>query len=134
MDLWPEFVLLAVFLLNRTPIESIDWKTPFEMLYKRKPWLAGLRIAGSLTYVLIKQGIPRKAKFEPRAQIGYLVGIEASNIYRVWIPTTNRIIRSRDVRIDESKRYQSPETPEHLIISQTQKDRIQQIQDLLDNL
>ena len=24
VDLWPEFVLLAVFLLNRTPIESID--------------------------------------------------------------------------------------------------------------
>ena len=104
------------------------------MLYKRKPWLAGLRVAGSLTYVLIKHGIPRKAKFEPRAQVGYLVGMEASNIYRIWIPTTNRIIRSRDVRIDESKRYQSPETPVHLIISQAQKDRFQQVQDLLDNL
>jgi hypothetical protein len=134
VDLWPEFVLLAVFLLNRTPIESIDWKTPFKMLYKRKPWLAGLRVAGSLTYVLIKHGIPRKAKFEPRAQIGYLVGMEASNIYRIWIPTTNRIIRSRDVRIDKSKRYQSPKTPEHFIISQAQKDRFQQVQDLLDNL
>ena len=33
------------------------------------------------------------------------MGFEGSNIYRVWIPHKNRIIRSRDVRIDESVRY-----------------------------
>ena len=132
--LWCEFVLAAVYLLNRTPCESIDWKTPFEMLYKRKPWLTGLRILGSLVYVLVKHGIPKLDKFEPKAQLGYLVGIEASNIYRIWMPMTNRVIRSRDVRIDETVRYKPPTTATHLLVSEAEKERLQRIQDLLDVL
>ena len=53
------------------------------MLYKRKLWLVGLYIAGFLTYVLIKHGIPKKVKFKPWAQIGYLISMEALNIYRI---------------------------------------------------
>lgn len=132
--LWPEFMTYSFYLLNRTPCESIGWKTPFEMLYGRKPWLAGVRVLGSLVYVLVKHGIAKLDKFEPRAQVGYLVGMEASNIYRIWMPTTNRVLRSRDVRIDESVRYQPPTKPEYLFVSEPEKERLQRIQDLLDIL
>ena len=40
-----------------------------------------------------------------RAHIGYLVGYDSSNVYRVWIPHLKHVIRARDVRFDESKGY-----------------------------
>ncbi|KAG9375938.1 gag-pre-integrs domain containing protein [Pyrenophora tritici-repentis] len=43
---------------------------------------------------------------------GFLIGYDASNIYRVWIPTTNRVIRVRDVRfIDELYKEKPSTTP-----------------------
>jgi hypothetical protein len=44
-------------------------------------------------------------KLSPRAHIGYLVGYEASNIWRIWIPSIHRVISTRDVTFDESRRY-----------------------------
>ncbi|KAE8852990.1 hypothetical protein PTNB73_10517 [Pyrenophora teres f. teres] len=37
--------------------------------------------------------------------MGWLVGMEATNIYKIWIPQSNRVITSRDVRIDEKVLY-----------------------------
>ncbi|KAI0991559.1 hypothetical protein K3495_g16628 [Podosphaera aphanis] len=36
----------------------------------------------------------------PRAHIGYLVGYDSRNIYRIWIPSKKRVIRTRDVTFD----------------------------------
>jgi hypothetical protein len=49
--------------------------------------------------------IPRLAKLAPRAAIGYLVGYEAHNIWRIWIPTKGRVIRARDVQFNEEEFY-----------------------------
>jgi len=133
IHLWPELTYAVIFLLNRTPVRSLGWKAPYEILYGRKPNLSGLRILGSLTYVLI----PKKTradtdKFNPRALKGYLVGFEASNIYRVWIPATDRVVRTRDVKIDENVRYRpQPEEAEISIQEREQMNRIQDIADIL---
>lgn len=130
--LWPELTYAVIYLLNRTPIRSLGWKTPYEMLYGVKPRLFGLRVLGSLTYVLIQPEERRDTnKFDPRALRGYLVGFEASNIYRVWIPATNRVLRTRDVRIDETARYKPPQ-PEATEITVQEKDEMNRIQDLVD--
>ena len=44
-------------------------------------------------------------KLQSKAVEGWLVGIQASNIYRVWIPQIDRVIVSRDVRVDEAIKY-----------------------------
>jgi hypothetical protein len=132
--LWSELVHAIIFLLNRTPIRSLGWKTPYEMLYGNKPRLFGLRVIGSLTYVLIPKEVrPKTDKFDPKALKGYLVGFEASNIYRVWIPATDRVVRTRDVKIDESKRYEPP-TPASIKLSAREKEEMNKIQDLVDIL
>ncbi|KAK9364464.1 hypothetical protein V1509DRAFT_643652 [Lipomyces kononenkoae] len=64
--------------------------------------------------------MPRLQKFDPRAQIGYLVGFEGTNIFRAWIPSFKRVVRSRDVRIDETQRYQ-PELDSQLEDSERQE-------------
>ncbi|KAL3712549.1 hypothetical protein TMatcc_001248 [Talaromyces marneffei ATCC 18224] len=45
----------------------------------------------------------RLQRFNPRAWIGYLVGYDSTNVYRIWNPTTGRIIRTRDVIFNEDE-------------------------------
>ncbi|KAH7114777.1 hypothetical protein B0J13DRAFT_573262 [Dactylonectria estremocensis] len=37
--------------------------------------------------------------------MGWLVGLDATNIYKVWIPHLDRVIVSRDVQVDEKVMY-----------------------------
>lgn len=106
-NLWPEAIKTAGYLENRTPKRALQWKTPFESATGNKPSLAHLHPYGCLAYVLNKQ-IPRRAKMQPRAKLGYLVGYDSTNIFRIWLPSINRVIRSRDVKFDET-RYYRPE-------------------------
>jgi hypothetical protein len=51
---------------------------------------------------VLNKHLPRGDKLKDRTFEGFLVGYDASNIYRVWLPNTNRVIQVRDVRfIDE---------------------------------
>lgn len=111
LALTPEIYVAAGYLLNRTPTRSIDWKTPFEMAYNKKPSIAHLKLYGCRAYALRPQ-IPRGDKLTPRALIGYLVGYDASNIYRIWLPKARsrahqgKVIRTRDVTFKENLYYQ----------------------------
>jgi hypothetical protein len=49
--------------------------------------------------------IPRTDKLAPRAAIGYLVGYNSTNIFRIWIPGQKRVITTRDVTFDEGEGY-----------------------------
>jgi hypothetical protein len=91
-----ELALAAVQLLNTTPIESLGWKTPHEVIFDTKPSVAHYSPIGCRAYVY-RRDIKAADKTEPRAHIGYLVGYDSSNIFRVWIPTLDRVIRTRDV-------------------------------------
>ncbi|KAG7000123.1 hypothetical protein FOFC_03570 [Fusarium oxysporum] len=105
--LWPYIVAHATRLLNRIPVQRKQWQTPFEMVHGRKPNLSNLKIIGSLAYVLIKnkKARPAKAKLQENAVMGWLVGFDATNIYKVWVPHLDRVIVSRDVQVDEKVMY-----------------------------
>ncbi|RYP07632.1 hypothetical protein DL766_010211 [Monosporascus sp. MC13-8B] len=122
-DLWPEAVEAATYITNRTPVQALGWKTPIqvfnEWLARRdripipeeglKASVANIVLFGSEAYALTeaaRRGADRLKKMDPRAYIGYLVGYVASNIYRVWIPSQQRVITVRDVTFDETKKYQ----------------------------
>ena len=103
-DLWPEIVTIATYILNRIPIPRFNGKTPFEILYRKKPSLLHLYIYSCRAYPL-RYNIPRLNKIEPRALIGYLVGWDSRNIYRIWILIKKRIYRYRDITFDDNKQY-----------------------------
>ncbi|KAI0615992.1 hypothetical protein TUN199_12033, partial [Pyrenophora tritici-repentis] len=44
MELSNECCLVAVYLLNRTPAESLGWKTPYEVVRGQKPSAAHLNV------------------------------------------------------------------------------------------
>jgi hypothetical protein len=104
--LWPVLLYHAIYLLNRTPVQSLGWKTPYELVLKRKPSLASLRIIGSKAYVRKDfDGQKRAQKTADQSEIGFYVGSIASNIFRIWIPHKQRVVDVRDVIIDESIRF-----------------------------
>jgi hypothetical protein len=113
-DLWPEIVRTAVYLMNRTPTRKLNWKTPFEAVTGNKPSLRHLHIIGSKAYWLM-HNIPRKKKLNARASIGYLVGYDSTNIWRIWNPRNGyKIIRTRDVYFDEGQKFDPQDVP-HLL-------------------
>ena len=108
-NLWPEIVKTAGYLLNRTPTKALTWKTSFELVTGNKPNLSHLQVYGCKAYSL-SHGIPRMHKLRPRALIGYLIGYDSTNIYRIWLPTQDRVIRTRDVTFNEKALYDPNDT------------------------
>jgi hypothetical protein len=120
-DLWLESINSATYLFNRTPRYANGWQTPYERFYTyldkleaegqgqpelRKPQLAYLKAYGCRAYAMTKDAkLKRKRlmKLDPRAHIGYLVGYDSTNIYRVWVPYQGKVISTRDVIFDEKK-------------------------------
>ena len=70
----------AGYIANRTPKRKLGWKTPYKVVYGRKPDLAHLRTYGYRAY-LLRNKIPKLEKLAPRAHISYLVGYNSLNIY-----------------------------------------------------
>ena len=111
-NLWPEAIKAAVWILNRSPTKLQDgrWIIPYQEMLRHSTGvpapinLSNLRVYGCRAYVKM-QGIPQSDKMSLRAEIGYLVGFTASNIWRVWMPHENRVRAVRDVVFDENIRY-----------------------------
>jgi len=76
----------------------------------RKPQLAHLKAYGCRAYAITSDAQLKKKrlnKLDPRAYIGYLIGYNSTNIYRIWIPYKGIIISTRDVIFDEKTFFNS---------------------------
>jgi len=49
-------------------------------------------------------------KLDPQAHIGYLVGYDSTNIYRIWIPHKGIIISIKDIIFDKKTFFDSKQT------------------------
>jgi hypothetical protein len=81
------------------------------------PSLAHLRAYGCKAYVQLTanklKARKNHYKMHARAEIGYLIGYQSTNIYKIWIPATNEVRSSRDVLFDEESFFDG-KTPEPL--------------------
>jgi hypothetical protein len=126
-SMWPEIVKAAGYLNNRTPKRQLNWRTPYEALNDKKPDLSHLHVYGCRAYPLDK-GLPKSRKLLPRAHIGYFVGYDSTNVYRIWVPSRERVIRTRDVTFDEELFYEHGE----LDLGHLLKERAEQVVEILD--
>ena len=132
--LWPEATAVATKLINMSPSPAQRFRSPDEVLdhwfiqneeryspaqvrdihADLRPDWSGIYVFGCKAYALHQRraaGLDRRAfKVQPRAQIGYLVGYAARNIYRIWLPKHGRVIQTRDVTFDETQFYSGKET------------------------
>jgi hypothetical protein len=116
-ELWPETGKTSGYLLNRSPTKQLEWRTPLEQLYRDigipnpQPDLSHLKVFGCRAYPVIPSAkIPKTRKLLPRAHIGYLVGYESTNIFRIWVPSEMKVIKTRDVTFNEELFYAPNET------------------------
>jgi hypothetical protein len=140
--LWPETVKAAAHLIGMSPTARNQWKSPNEKLYAwykqyfrwyepptehahrfstdlRPDW-NGIYAYGCRAYPLVrareKGEQKRHFKVSPRAHVGYLVGYRASNIYRIWIPSLNRVVSTRNVTFDERYLYSEGDEQEAMAV------------------
>ena len=119
--LWREIIATAVYLYNRTPKHNLEWKSLYEVFHDvtmlaeqitglRKLTLHHLKSYGCRLYILIKSAgdpdkLKKQQKLRPKVHIGFLVGYESTNIYRIWIPHKKKVISVRDILFDEEEFY-----------------------------
>lgn len=112
---WGEALIASVYLYNRTPHSAIDYKTPFEARYNKKPDLSNIKIWGSLAYK--REPIEALSKLDKRARPLYLIGY-GSNQYKLLDPATSKFTWARDVKIIEGTFYKDNNNIEELDIEQ----------------
>ncbi len=98
--LWNEVCATAVYLSNRIPHKTIGMDTPYHRLFGKHSSLSHLRVIGARAFVHVEGA---KDKLNERAWEGKLVGYDSqSRTYRIYKPSTRKVIRSRNVTFIES--------------------------------
>ena len=99
--LWAEAAVAACHIRNRIPLKRLEWKTPVELWSGSKPSVGHLRTWGSTGYTYVEEC--RRDKLDDKSERRIFVGYdEKSKSYRMWLPGTDIVKISRDVKFVES--------------------------------
>ena len=96
---WAEALSVIVHVLNCAPRKRMDWRTPYEALTGLTPNMVYFRIFGCHTWVHNNKGKKLDAKALPMTFVGYKPGSKA---YRLWDPSSHKVVISSDVTFDET--------------------------------
>ncbi|GJW40635.1 gag-pol polyprotein [Tanacetum coccineum] len=98
--LWAEAVSTACFTQNRSIILTRYNKTPYELLYGRKPNVEYFHVFGSLCYPTNDRD--DLGKMKPKAEIGIFIGYsKTSRGFRIYNRCTKKIMETIHVKFDE---------------------------------
>ena len=100
---WGELILTAVYLINRLPRHDGNSISPFELFFNKKPDKSNLRTIGCSAYALNTD--PKRNALDQRGIQGILIGYQNTQKgWKIYIPSTDRIIVSRSVRFNEKEK------------------------------
>ncbi|KAG5868994.1 hypothetical protein JTB14_004769 [Gonioctena quinquepunctata] len=100
-ELWCEALKCSVYELNRLTTKSLPkGQTPAKKFHGKGDlyYYYKIKIFGSRAWYTV---LAKQNKLDNRAEKGVLVGYCGGG-YRLWLPEKRKVIRSRDVRVDES--------------------------------
>jgi hypothetical protein len=101
---WGEAVLTAVFILNRSPTQSVEGRTPYEVCHGKKPSVDYFHTFGCVAHV--KQGNKRLGKLEDRSTMIVFIGYEpGSKAWRCYNLVTRRVHVPRDAVFEEDRAW-----------------------------
>ena len=107
MCLWVEAARTAIYVQNRVSHNALEFNTPKEVLFGKKPEVSHLKIFGCHVFIHIPED--KRTKLDPSGKQGLFVGYyEVSKAFRIYISGFHHINISRDVTFDEEialKRY-----------------------------
>jgi hypothetical protein len=100
---WGEAVVIAVYILNRSPTKALNGITLYEAWHGCKPAVSHLRVFGCLAFTKELGHIDKlDDRSTPGVFIGYAEGLKA---YLILDPATLRVRATRDVVFDEGRRW-----------------------------
>jgi hypothetical protein len=95
-------VLTAVFILNRSPTQSVEGWTPYEVWHGKKLSVDYFGTFGCVAHV--KQGNKRLGKLEDRSTMMVFIGYEPGfKAWRFYNPVTRHVHVSRDAVFEEDR-------------------------------
>lgn len=98
---WGDCILTATYLLNRTPVQSLQGVSPYQILFNEPPAYNHLKVFGALCYAT--NTLPHKDKFEEIAyKCVFLSYPFAQKAYTVLNIDTRKVFVTRDVTFCES--------------------------------
>ncbi|KAD7117483.1 hypothetical protein E3N88_04751 [Mikania micrantha] len=100
---WGELVTTAAYLINRSPSQAMNMKTPMEVWTRVKPDSNHLRVIGSVVYAHMSQD-----KLDARSHkcilLGYPEGVKGYMLWKLEVGSS-RILVSKDVEFQEEVLY-----------------------------
>jgi hypothetical protein len=98
---WGEAVVMAVYILNRSPTKDLNGRTSNEAWHGRKLAVSHLWVFGCLAF---GKELGHIGKLDARSTPGVFIGYaEGSKAYRILDPGTQRVRTTRDVVFDEGR-------------------------------
>lgn len=97
---WGECILTATYIINKLPSKVLNSKTPYEVLFGKKPDYSHMKVFGCLVYA--RSTNTKGDKFDERGKPGVFIGYpHGQKGYRVLDTETNKITVTRDVMFVE---------------------------------
>ncbi len=101
LHFWADAVNTAAYVRNRCPTSVLKGHTPYETWFKRKPKISHLKVFGCNAYVHIPK--EKRQKLEPKSTKCIFIGYaDPCKGYRMYDPSTKKVILSRDVKFCEN--------------------------------
>ncbi|GAU24937.1 hypothetical protein TSUD_311720 [Trifolium subterraneum] len=108
---WPEAVVWATYVINRSPTLSVKDVTPEEAWSGTKPSVSHFKIFGCIGYVHVPEA--QRKKLDPKGIKCVHLGVsEESKAYQLYDPIQKKIIISRDLEEETISEYEQETTPE----------------------
>ena len=105
---WAEALYTTVYLINRSPNASLQFKIPEELWSGHSLSYDKLRTFGCEAYVHVPREL--RANLDPKSRkcifVGY--GLDGQFGYRLWDPESRSILCSNDVVFNETKMHRKP--------------------------
>ncbi|KAM1826104.1 hypothetical protein ACFX13_025496 [Malus domestica] len=113
---WPEVVNCTVHVLNRSPILVVKSKTPEEAWNGLKPSVEHFRVFGCVSHVHVPDS--KRVKLNAKSLKCVFLGVsEESKAYRLFDPTSKKIIISRDVVFEEDQEWSWDDSHKQAILA-----------------
>jgi len=107
---WWEFSILhAVHLYNRTPVQRLQWKTPYELLNSDLPLLGHLRVFGCAAHVFLPEDV-RANKLAPKSELMIFLGYKNGVKGYLFMCAPNNVLFTGATALFDEKLF--PKCPE----------------------
>ena len=103
-EFWAEAVQCAIYVQNRCPHSKLGDLTPQEAWSGQKPIVPHFKVFGSVAYAHVLD--QRRTNMEDKSPKYILIGYdEKTKGYRHFDPINKNVIVSRDVRVNEERKW-----------------------------